>query len=252
MSFKGGCLLRQPQSSAILLKVQWAGGAPGLGGRLTPDLRCIILPARTPFALAELKNLPVLPDLGSPKFFDFVLELETQTREEIFKRVKVAEGKYKKWATYSQVSTYAVEFMIPNVLISTGASTVFLKYQFDSGTNGSAGSSQELVVKASDPILCSSVKPTLLQAMVTFTLMVYYDHLNNVKLVAEVPIKEAVAKIEDEFTGDMKPFANAVFIADEVLTGTVLGSGSFGCVREGVFRQQTVAVKSAQVSPECC
>jgi hypothetical protein len=49
--------------------------------------------------------------------------------------------------------------------------------------------------------------------------MAYNDHVNNVKLVAEVPIEAVVDKIKDEFTGDMKPFANAVFIADEVLTG---------------------------------
>lgn len=49
--------------------------------------------------------------------------------------------------------------------------------------------------------------------------MAYYDHVNNVKLVAETPVEKVVDKIEDEFTGDMKPFANAVFIADEILTG---------------------------------
>lgn len=36
-----------------------------------------------------------------------------------------------------------------------------------------------------------------------------------------------------------------------VHAGTVLGNGSYGCVREGVFCQQSVAVKSAQVSPDC-
>jgi hypothetical protein len=129
----------------------------------------------------------------------------------------------QKWATYSQASTYAVEFMTPHVIISTGASTVFLKYQvciivcmhtscgvscismlsmlimlydvrciakgvtselppqpqFESGTDGSAGSSQELVVKASGPILCDSVKPTLLQAVITFTLVCFPSCLSS-------------------------------------------------------------------------
>jgi hypothetical protein len=57
--------------------------------------RCAIESDRTVFAVAELKSSPVLPDLGSANFFDFVKQLQSFAREEIIKRLKPVQEEYK-------------------------------------------------------------------------------------------------------------------------------------------------------------
>lgn len=237
-------------SELLGVKVRWQTGwrSAGRGGRLSPDFTCKLEDGSI-IALAEVKTPWVVPDLSRQSFFDFVPDLKGRTQKNVFEDLKPSMDVYKNWATFSQVSTYAVEFETPNVMITTGAATVFLHYR---GDCDSVGSSKELVAEASQPILCDSLGPTLLQATITFTMMAYQDHINKIKLLMKAPITEAADIAEDEFeagfTSGMERFTHEVFRANEVLTGTVLGNGTVGRVWEGVFHEQHVAIKQAHIS----